>query len=90
MSPKHARPIDPGPSPVLDVSLASILTDANLNVMEAGTLCDKLREAQLYAGLVSMDEAEDFDATERMWYELRVLRVEARTVFLRLFFEARR
>lgn len=72
--------IDPGPAAVLDLS--------ELDVMELGTLTEKMREGQLAIGLISQDEAEDFEATDATWRELLAIRLEVRAAFLRKFFEA--
>jgi hypothetical protein len=76
---RHSKPIDTGPTAVLDLS--------DLTVMELAALVNSLRNAQLTAGVVSMREVEDFDALERMWYEFASLRMEVRSAFLARFFD---
>lgn len=71
--------IDPGPAAVLDLSA--------LTVAELGALTETIRDAYMRIGMVSMDEAEDFAATEATWRELLAIRLEVRGVFLRRFFE---
>lgn len=69
------NPIDDGrPSPVLDLH--------ELSLGELAHLTHMLLDAQLTAGT-----AEDSGGIPSMWYELCLLRIEARMAFLVKYFE---
>lgn len=72
---QHAKPIDPGPSAVLDFS--------DLTVTELGALTEAMREGQLLA-----QDAMPYN--QGVWRELADLRMEVRTAFIIEFFNATR
>ena len=75
MSGKHAQPIDPGPSAVLDLS--------ELTVPEIATLMVTIREAYL-----SAEYAHNVKGGPKvLWTELYALYLELRQAFLPRFFE---
>lgn len=73
--PRHARPIDPGPSAVLDLT--------GLTVTELACLSTGMREAQV--ACEAAYEQFDQDGAADMWRDLVALRIEVRTAFVREF-----
>ena len=85
--PRHARPIDPGPSAVLDLTGLTVTELACLStgMREAQVACEAAYEQFDQDGLSYIKSRYGSPGVADMWRDLVALRIEVRTAFVREF-----